>query len=155
MQVSQAVELGPATLEDLPTLLALLAELFTQEADFAPNSDRQARALRAILTSPERGRILVARCRGCCVGMVSLLETMSTAEGCPAAWLEDMVIAKEWRSKGIGGMLIESAMKDCRDRGITRVTLLTDDNNRGAQRFYTQHGFVRSMMVPYRRYLRD
>ncbi|HEY5958066.1 MAG TPA: GNAT family N-acetyltransferase [Polyangiaceae bacterium] len=153
MQTPPQVELGLAASEDLPQLVALLSDLFTQEADFTPRFERQSVALRAILASPASGRIHVARFEGQCVGMVNLLETISTAEGCPAVWLEDMVIAREWRGQGLGSRLLESAMLDCQQRGITRITLLTDEDNLDAQRFYTRHGFARSKMVAYRKYL--
>jgi len=142
-----------ASIDDVPELVSLLAELFTQEADFSPQPERQRRALVQILTTSNYGRIWVAECDGHCIGMVSLLETVSTAEGGPAVWLEDFIVSKTFRGMGIGGRLLEAALGDCRERGITRVTLLTDRDNASAKRMYARHGFTESAMLPLRRYL--
>jgi len=81
---------------------------------------------------------------------VNLLFTVSTAEGGPAAWLEDLVVLPDRRGRGIGGELLAAAIASARGRGCTRITLLTDETNAPAQRFYGRAGFKRSRMVPYR-----
>lgn len=137
---------------DLDTMVDLLGLLFAQEADFEPNREHQRRALSSILSSPELGSLLVALVQGEVVGMVSLLYTISTAEGGTAAWLEDMVVLPEFRNSGAGSRLLEEAQRICHEKGIRRITLLTDKNNHSAKRFYTRHGFCESAMVPFRRH---
>jgi len=46
--------------------------------------------------------------------------------------------------------LLRYATDFARERGCKRITLLTDGDNRGAQRFYGRHGFIASSMVPLR-----
>ncbi len=141
-----------ATEHDLPGLIDLLEVLFEQESDFQPNRDKQERGLRLILDWPEMGAIFVARdADEQVVGMVSLLYSISTAEGGRVCWLEDMVVHPDHRSGGLGTRLLNHALK-CADRGdFVRVTLLTDGNNEGAKRFYGRHGFVESNMSVLRR----
>lgn len=146
-------EITPATLADVPQLAGLLTILFTHEVELAPDPAKQERALRMILTQPEMGRIFCAREGDQVLGMVSLLFTISTAEGGRAAWLEDMVIHPAQRNAGLGRRLIEAALTAAQTLGCTRVTLLTDGINTSAMRFYERAGFVRSEMVPFRRYL--
>jgi hypothetical protein len=86
------VTITPALLADLPQLADLLAELFAQEADFTPDRTRQERALALIIGAPQLGMIFVAREDDQLLGMVSLLFTVSTAEGGPVCWLEDLVV---------------------------------------------------------------
>ena len=143
-----------ATPDDVPALAGLLAILFTQEADFAANCAKQERALRLILENPEAGAIFVARADGAAVGMVSLLFTVSTAEGGPACWLEDMVLHPDWRGGGLGTRLLQHAIGWARGRGFTRISLLTDKTNEGAIRFYRRQGFVESAMTVLRLPLR-
>lgn len=146
-------DISPATLDDLPQLVALLTILFTAEAELAPDPAKQERALRLILSEPEQGRIFCARQGSRVVGMVSILLTVSTAEGGLSAWLEDMVVHPDCRNGGVGEQLINHALDQARTLGCTRVTLLTDGVNTGAMRFYERAGFKRSDMVPFRRYL--
>ncbi|MGC4000751.1 MAG: GNAT family N-acetyltransferase [Anaeromyxobacter sp.] len=142
----------PAKVEDLDNMVELLGILFSIEADFAPDPLRQRRALRLILDSPDVGVLLVATSDTRVVGMVSLLFTISTAEGGPVAWLEDMVVSPDRRDKGIGSHLLDAAVSLCRERGLKRITLLTDAANERARRFYGRNGFAASAMVPYRRH---
>jgi GNAT superfamily N-acetyltransferase len=136
-----------ATLDDVPALAGLLAILFTQEADFAADRAKQERALRLIVETPRTGAILIARHGSVAVGMVSLLFTVSTAEGGPACWLEDMVLHPDWRGGGLGTRFLQHAIAYARAHRFTRISLLTDKTNEGAIRFYRRQGFVESAMT--------
>jgi ribosomal protein S18 acetylase RimI-like enzyme len=143
-------EITEATPADIPQLAGLLAILFTHEVEVAPDRQKQETALRLILGQPEQGRIYCAREGDQLLGMVSILFTISTAEGGPSAWLEDMVVHPEQRNRGLGEQLIQHALHSAQALGCTRVTLLTDGINTGAMRFYERAGFARSEMVPFR-----
>jgi GNAT superfamily N-acetyltransferase len=142
--------IGPATANDIPSLASLLAVLFAQEADFRPDREKQERGLRLILDSPGVGSIFVARDRDEVVGMVSLLFTVSTAEGGPVCWLEDMVVRPDRRSGGLGSRLLQHAIDYARANGFIRLSLLTDRDNVGAIWFYERQGFHRSAMTTLR-----
>jgi len=139
-----------ATTGDVTQLCELLSLLFAQEADFQPAVERQTRGLRLIVEQPEVGRIYCATDGDRIVGMVSILFTVSTAEGGRAAWLEDMVVHPSRRAQGIGERLLHMAIGEARAAGCSRITLLTDATNSSAMRFYGRAGFVRSQMIPLR-----
>ena len=177
------VSIRPAAIADIPVLCELLDLLFSQEDDFVPDREKQARGLRMILDQPDMiGHIYCAvlrrgsevQCKEGAsslsthaavkahkhveehvVGMVSILFTVSTAEGGRAAWLEDMVVRPEVRGRGVGESLLTAAVNGAQACGCLRVTLLTDGTNVAAQRFYQKSGFGRSDMVPMRKYLPD
>jgi GNAT superfamily N-acetyltransferase len=140
-----------ATAADIPQLADLLTVLFAQEADFRPDREKQMRGLRLIVDAPDRGRIFLARLGGEVVGMVSLLFTVSTAEGAMACWLEDMVVRRDQRGNGLGSRLLQHAVAYAKKNGFARITLLTDRINDRAIRFYERHEFRRSEMAPLRR----
>lgn len=142
-----------ATPEDIPALCDLLAALFSQEAEFAVDRDAQTRGLAAIVDDPRIGHILVLREGSRAIGMVNLLYTVSTALGAKVAMLEDMVIDPARRGAGHGSRLLSAAIEFARAQGCGRITLLTDHDNRDAQRFYQRHGFSASPMLPLRRML--
>src|SRR5271168_3307810 len=104
------VRVTQAAAADIPQLCELLALLFAQEADFAPDAERQTGGLRMIIEQPETGRIYCARDGDRVVGMVSILFTVSTAEGGRAAVLEDMVVHPSRRGEGIGERLLNEAI---------------------------------------------
>lgn len=136
---------------DLPALCDLLAILFAQEAEFAPDRWRQERGLRLILADPTLGEILVGELDDRIIGMTSLLYTISTFHGQRVGLLEDMIVHPEFRGRGVGRTLLEAAIALAGPRGCARLTLLTDATNDDAIRFYQRGGFARSPMIPLRR----
>ena len=148
-------ELAHATLDDIPQLCELLALLFGQEAEFAPDRNKQTAGLREIITHPEVGHILILREGGAVIAMVNLLFTISTALGGRVALLEDMIVHPAHRGSGAGSRLLQATVEFARCADCLRITLLTDRGNDTAQRFYQRHGFEPSAMLPMRLSLCD
>ena len=139
-----------ATTPDIPTLCTLLDYLFSQEIEFKPDHETQSRGLEMILNNNNIGNIFVAKKKEKIIGMLILLYTVSTALGERVALLEDMVVSPNERELGIGSMLLDHAVKYATEKGCKRITLLTDKTNIRAQKFYKQHKFNRSSMIPFR-----
>jgi GNAT superfamily N-acetyltransferase len=144
------MEIAVSTMQDIPQLCGLLNELFAQEAEFAPNAGVQEKGLAEIISSPQVGDILIARKEGVIVGMLNFLYTVSTALGGRVALLEDMVVSPGFRGQSIGSELMRHAIEHAKQQRCKRITLLTDDDNKGAHKFYELCGFSRSTMVPFR-----
>lgn len=142
-----------ATTADIAELCELLAILFNQEQEFKPHHQQQVNALQTIINNPDIGIILLARTDNKIVGMVNILYTVSTALGGRVAILEDMVVLPENRGMGIGSKLLNAAITTARDSGCQRITLLTDSNNEIAHAFYQKQGFIRSVMLVFRKLL--
>ena len=150
-----SLRIEPATLDDLPELVSLLHDLFSMEADFVPDRDKQGRGLKLILEQPSRGRVFVLRNDHQIIGMINLLITISTAEGGFVLLLEDLVIHNDHRGQGYGSKLIDHTIKFAKEKNFLRITLLTDHDNPGAKKFYLDRGFVESDMIPMRMLFRD
>ena len=149
------IDYVPAMAKDLPQMVELLAVLFTDEAEFQPNAEKQRRALEALLANPTIGRLYVAREGKRVVAMASLLYTISTVEGGKAAWFEDLVVHPDERKRGIGEALLKYVVAQARTDGVLRITLLTDMQNERAQAMYRRAGFVGSPMRPMRLKIRQ
>ncbi len=67
--------------------------------------------------------------------------------------LEDVILSGRYRNRGFGRQLVEHVIDWARGQGFLRVTLLTDGDNHGAQRFYERLGFAPSEMLVLRRRL--
>lgn len=131
-----------ATSDDVPELSRLLDELFSIEQDFQPNTERQERGMKLLIGMPDRGVIKVARDdAGRVVGMVSAQLVISTAEGAPSAWVEDMVVRDGLRGKGVGRALLESLLEWAKIKGATRAQLLVDLDNEPALGYYDHLGW--------------
>ena len=141
------LRIEPATLEDLPLMADLLADLFAAEPEFTADQEKQMRGLRLILEQPNRGRIFVLRNSTRIIGMINLLITISTAEGGFVLLLEDLVVHADHRGQGHGGRLLKHAIDFARDKGFFRITLLTHRDDERVVEFYRRHGFVASEMM--------
>ncbi|MFM9912897.1 MAG: GNAT family N-acetyltransferase [Methylophilaceae bacterium] len=131
-----------ANLDDIPQLVSLLNALFSIEVDFNPNTAQQIKGLQLLLAEPSRGVIKVARnASDVAVGMVSAQLVISTAQGAPSAWIEDMVIRQEYRQSGIGRRLLDAALAWAKAQGASRAQLLVDVTNDSALGYYRHLGW--------------
>ena len=141
-----------AVIEDAQQLGELLEELFKIEVEFESDKLRQKNAIEHIISHNELGVIFKVLHENQIIGMGSLLFSYSTALNAKVAILEDIIIAKEFRSLGIGDKLIQHIFKYAQSENIQRVTLLTDSTNIKAQSFYKKNGFEHSKMVVMRHF---
>ncbi|MEY3743522.1 MAG: hypothetical protein RLZZ541_577 [Pseudomonadota bacterium] len=124
---------------DIADLVCLLATLFSIEQDFNPDFSNQEKGLALLIRSPNTGTICVAKnTNGKVIGMVSAQLVISTAQGTPSAWVEDMVVEEAYRGKGIGKQLLQRALDWAKAKGATRAQLLVDLSNGEALGYY-QH----------------
>lgn len=130
------VTISVANEADIPDLIELLGVLFSIEQDFTPDPEKQRRGLIALLASPN-GHIAIARDPDArAVGMATAQLVISTAEGGPSAWIEDVVVREDWRGRGLGRALINAVLDWARARGAMRAQLLVDLDNAPALAFY-------------------
>ncbi len=132
-----------ATPADIPQMCDLLSELFSIESDFSPDRRRQAKGLNLLLDDASGSSALfIAEEDGEIVGMCSVQTLVSTAEGGPVAMLEDVIVRKERRRKGIGKMLLSKVVRWCAGKNISRLQLLRDVDNEPALKFYAGNGWT-------------
>lgn len=135
-------------IQDIDAFIGLLRDLFSIEADFDFDPVRQRRGLEQILTDVSGERCIMAAERdGRIIGMCSVQLLISTAEGGPAAMLEDMVVLRDCRGKGTGKRLLDAVVRWCGKRGVTRLQLLADRNNHPALGFYKENGWQTTQLI--------
>jgi len=133
----QEFSIGTASPEDIPALELLLAALFSIEADFHPDVERQRRGLALLMEDAARAVVMTARdSSGTVIAMASAQLVVSTAEGARSAWIEDVVVAERFRGRSIGAALLAALLDWARERGATRAQLLADRDNASALAFY-------------------
>ena len=124
MADKEIVVVRQAELEDVPHIVGLLEVLFTIEADFCIDNEKQTRgvqllladkaacALVAVLQDKVRlsymqlgslPKLLVSSCSKLCqqvVGLITIQSLISTAEGGYVGLIEDVIVDGQYRKKG-------------------------------------------------------
>lgn len=137
-----------ATLADLPSIVALLADdpLGARREDFAtPLPQAYADAFAAIDRDPNHELIVVDSADRRVIGVLQLTFIPGiTYRGGWRALIEGVRVAAEFRSGGVGGRLFQWAIQRARERGCRLVQLTSDKARPDAIRFYESLGFVAS-----------
>ena len=129
----------PATRADAADVIALIGRVFAEYGwiwqpvtevpdlfDFSAHYER------------DLGGFWVARADGGVVASVGVERVDDdTAE------LHRLYVDPEWRRRGLGDALMQSALEWCRVRGIGRMVLWSDTRFENAHRLYTRLGFQR------------
>lgn len=136
-----------ATILDLEPLISLLQVLFSIEADFTFNEEKQRQGLELMLTAPDVRCIMVAELDGKIIGMCSAQLLITTAEGGMAALIEDMVVHKDYRMQGIGRSLLTIIEEWALEHGAKRFELLADRNNTPALEFYRKLHWQQTQLI--------
>ena len=133
----------PARADGIPQMCGLLSELFSIESDFSPDMHKQVQGLNLLLgDSSVSSAVFVAEKEGEIIGMCSVQTLISTAEGGPVGLLEDVIVRKKHRGKGIGKRLLSEVVGWCAGKNISRLQLLRDVDNEPALKFYARNGWA-------------
>jgi N-acetylglutamate synthase-like GNAT family acetyltransferase len=143
------ITIRDATIEDLPRVVALLAQMSLGAGDHRelpgdPLPAGYARAFAAIAADPNQ-RLLVAEQDGAVVGtMTLLLHANLSYQGRSIAQLESVVVDAAMRGRGIGEAMVEHAVAAARAAGAVRLQLTSNAGRKDAHRFYERLGFTAS-----------
>ena len=140
----------PATVEDLPSILALYRVLDEELVDLQPEffcaAPREEEPIRHFLQSSEAD-FLLAEQEGAVVGLALVQYAGWTPEfSCVLphryASLNDLVVMREKRCQGIGSLLLGAAKRWARDRRLEYLELNVLAQNSNAIELYESHDFV-------------
>jgi GNAT superfamily N-acetyltransferase len=120
---------------------ALLVELGGRK----PRRAEMEAEIRALLADPELGSVLVAEADGEIVGVLS--ASWQRAIHVPGAYatIQDLWVAAEWRSRGVGAELVEAIASQARGRDVVRIEVGLPRETFAAiastESFYKRNGF--------------
>jgi GNAT superfamily N-acetyltransferase len=134
-------QIRAASEADLPSILALYVEV---EDDGRVLSIEKARSIFARMQSYPDYKVYVAMLSGSIVGTFALLIMDNLAHmGALSGVVEDVVVHRDWRGKGVGKQMMRFAMDRCRERGCYKLALSSNLRREAAHRFYDALGFQR------------
>ena len=137
-----------ASIQDLDRLVPLFdayRQLYGQLSDLIVArqflNDRLTRNESVVLVAENDG--------GAAIGFVQLYPTFSSILASPMYVLSDLFVIPEVRRKGVGTLLLQSAVETARATGAVRLELATAITNVSAQRLYESLGWQRDEFYQY------
>ena len=146
-----------ARADDLPALLDLLEQLrecATPGVPWERAPETEVAATFVEILGDERRVFLVAEDDdGEVVGTADLVVVPNLTHAArPLAYVENVVVDREHRGRGIGASLMAECEARAREAGAYKLQLLSNADRTDAHRFYEDLGFEQSARG-YRRYL--
>jgi GNAT superfamily N-acetyltransferase len=130
------VNIREARDEDAEAISSLLGELgYPTEAASIPARLANMRADGGQWT-------LIAEAGGQPVGMATIIVRHLINRDEPFGRLASVVVAEEWRSRGVGAALMERTEQICRDAGCSAIEVTSAAHRPRAHDFYRRLGFV-------------
>jgi len=148
----EQISIRQAKLADIDELVDLLHLLFSIEEDFDFDADRQRRGL-AMMLEHDDAVILVAEANSRVIGMCTGQLMISTAEGGYSLLVEDVVVGKRWRGRGVGAELLKRLEELAKEMEVSRFQLLADRSNNGGLRFYQKQNWQKTELICLRKHL--
>jgi GNAT superfamily N-acetyltransferase len=145
MKVAE-ISIRSAHRSDICGMSDLLSQLFAIESDFTPNEEKQKLGLELLLSTPY-SCVVVAEHQNAIVGMATVQTLISTAEGGRVGLVEDVVVDRDKRGKGIGSALLDYLQEWAQENRLSRLQLAADSGNHSALGFYKEVGWDRTQLV--------
>jgi ribosomal protein S18 acetylase RimI-like enzyme len=143
----EPVTIRPARREDVAAIVVMLADDHlgrARERLEEPLSDAYYAAFERV-ERDQNLQLVVAESGGRVVGCLQLAILPGiSSQGGIRGLLEDVRVASDCRSRGIGEQLVQWAVTEAKARGCGLVELLTHASRVDAQRFYKRLGFAAS-----------
>lgn len=143
----KSVSIRPARREDVAAIVAMLADDHLGRARERLEDPLPAvyyAAFERVERDPNLA-LVVAESEGRVVGCLQLAVLSGlSSQGGIRGLLEDVRVATDCRSRGIGEQLVQWAVTEAKARGCNLVELLTHQTRTDAQRFYKRLGFAAS-----------
>src|SRR5690606_22126339 len=135
----------PATIDDLPAIVAMLADDRLGAARESPEDLTPYRtAFEQLATDPNQRLVVLSR-DGAVVGTLQLTFVPGLSRrGALRSIIEGVRVHAAARGTGLGAQLIEWAIEESRRHGCGLVQLTTDATRTDAHRFYERLGFTPS-----------
>ena len=131
-----------ATIEDSAIIAQLMAQLIEASGyeDLQVSPEQIEESLRKMANSDDY-QVLLAEDEGQVVGLLSLSFRHTLFHPAPSALIDELVVERGHRSRGVGQQLMAEAIERCRAAGCCEIEVSTERSNEAAQKFYRQHGF--------------
>jgi GNAT superfamily N-acetyltransferase len=130
-----------ATAADAGEVASLVRRYWEFEVIGGFDAPRIETLLDGLIGAPERGLCWVAEADGHLCGYLLAVFVFSLEHGGMMAEIDEIFVAEEVRSAGVGSLLVAQAERGLAERGMVRLQLQLGALNRRGRAFYERLGF--------------
>ena len=76
------------------------------------------------------------------IGLAAISYAWTLEHGGKSAWLDELYVLPEHRSRGIGNALLEKVIEKVRMEGCRAIALEVEEGHRGAEGLYASKSFI-------------
>jgi ribosomal protein S18 acetylase RimI-like enzyme len=135
--------------DDVEAVSSLMAAFRDWWGKDTPETDRIRQTVRALIGDRGTEFLLAApEAESAPAGVCQLRYRLSVWTGADDCWLEDLYVADDARRAGLGGALVDAAVKRAEARGCRRMELDVNEENAHALAFYRSLGFTTEPKPP-------
>ena len=133
-------EFVPATLADIPILVDMMSGVYAYEGK-KPDAAGWTTAVAELIQTSSLGKLWMIHWQGQPIGYVAVTFGFTLEFYGRTATIDELFVASQYRSHGIGGQAIEFVEAYVRSIGTRSLMLEVDIANTRGQRFYEARGF--------------
>jgi len=126
---------------DIPAIEKLMTELIETMDDTEGISIQLVPENCRNLLSNANSHFLVAEIEGIIVGFINFTTRKTVLHRGPSGLIDELVVTKSHRNKGIGKQLLSAVIKKCKQLGCCELEVSTEIANTKAREFYKRCGF--------------
>jgi ribosomal protein S18 acetylase RimI-like enzyme len=144
-QPAPGVQVRAATRDDVSAVVAAVSELLRELGSTPPAASAMEAAARTLVDDRQAGALLVAEEQRAIVGVLG--ASWQTAMHVPGRYavIQDLWVDRSWRSRAIGGALIDALCELVREQRLARIEVGLPRERfagiRATQAFYLRNGF--------------
>jgi GNAT superfamily N-acetyltransferase len=131
--------------DDVEAVALAVESLLLELGGRRPECSELETEVRALLSDPEGGSVLIAEADGKVVGMLSASWQRAIHVPGVYATIQDLWVDEAWRSRGVGAELVEAVASQARARGVSRLEVGLPRETFAAiastESFYKRNGF--------------
>lgn len=126
---------------DLPTIGKLMAELIEAMDDTKGIDIKLALENCRNLINDANSYLLVAEEGDTVIGFINFTARRTVLHSGLSGQIDELVVTKSYRGKGVGQQLIYAAIEKCKQLGCCEVEVSTEKVNTKSREFYKRCGF--------------
>ena len=134
------ITIQKATLEDKESLNDLLKRQF-DEHKIVYTAEIIDAAVLEMIERNDLGSFLVAKEKDLVIGFAAISYVWTLEHGGKSAWLDELYVLPEHRSRGVGSALVERAVEEVQREGCKAIDLEVEEERGRAELLYERKGF--------------